>query len=170
MKKVLRNVLFVVYVVIAAFVTICLLSYNEMKTTQFGTYSLVIVDSNKLGEGYNKGDLLIVDNSEAIIKGEKVFFYQKGDREINISIGKVENVERVTETEYTYTLEGELKISGEYVLGSTRTTSAIPKLGTVLGILESKWGFLFLIVLPALILFLYQIMVVISEAKGTKEK
>ena len=37
MKKVIRNVLFVVYIVIAAFVTVCLLSYNEMKTTQFGT-------------------------------------------------------------------------------------------------------------------------------------
>ena len=151
MGKILRNIIFIVYVVIAAFVTICLLSFNEMKTTQFGTYSLVIVDSNELGENYSKGDLLIIDNSEKIVAGEEVFFYTTSDRQININLAKVEEVEFVGDSEYTYTLEGETNVSSKYVLGSSRTTSSIAKLGTVLGILESKWGFLFLIVLPALI-------------------
>ena len=37
-------------------------------------------------------------------------------------------------------------------------------------VLESKWGFLFLIVMPSLILFIYQISVVISEIKNKDEE
>ena len=168
MGKILKNVLFIIYIVIAVLVTICLLSYNEMKTTQFGNYSLVIVDSNKWGDDYNKGDLLIVDNSEEILAGETAIFYSRSDRRINLNMAKVEKVEYVNENENTYTFEGDVKISSQYVLGSTRTTNSIPKLGTILGVLESKWGFLFLIVLPALILFLYQVMVVISQIKESR--
>ena len=65
--------------------------------------------------------------------------------------------------------EGERKISSQYVLGSADDTTKIAFVGTVLSVLESRWGFLFLIVLPALIAFLYQITVVVSEIKGTKE-
>ena len=53
-------------------------------------------------------------------------------------------------------------------MGTTKTATKIPTVGSVLGALESKWGFLFLIVLPALLLFFYQISVVISEIKENK--
>ena len=48
-------------------------------------------------------------------------------------------------------------------------TDSIPVVGTVLSVLESKWGFLFLIVLPALLAFFYQITVVVSDIKNSKE-
>ena len=55
------------------------------------------------------------------------------------------------------------------MLGSADNDTKFAVLGTVLGILESKWGFLFIIVLPALLAFIYQIGVVISELRETKE-
>ena len=52
-----------------------------------------------------------------------------------------------------------------YVIGNTEGVTVIPKLGTVLGILESKWGFLILIVFPSLLAFIYEITVVFAEIK-----
>lgn len=163
MKKWISNVIFVIYIVIAVFVTICLLSYNEFKVTEFGDNSLVLITDSNLEPEFKKGDLAIVNKKDVIVDGEKVFFYNIANREIQIKLGEVVKTQKVTDTETTFTLEGEHKISGEYVLGSAKTASVIPKVGTFLRILESKWGFLFLIVMPALIAFLYQIIVVISQ-------
>lgn len=43
-------------------------------------------------------------------------------------------------------------------------------MGTVLKVLESKWGFLLLIVFPSLIAFLYEITELFSELKDKKRK
>lgn len=170
MRKILTNLILGIYVVIAVFTTICLLSFNQFKVTEFGSYSLVIIDNDELSSQYNKGDLVIVDKSNRIITGEKVFFYDTYDQEVHISVGKVIEIEKVTNSESTYTLEGERKISSQYVLGSADNTTKIAVIGTVLSVLESRWGFLFLIVLPALIAFLYQITVVVSEIKESKKE
>lgn len=169
MKKTILNIIFVVYIVIAVFVTICLLSYNQFKVTEFGNYSLVIIDDDSLSPDYNKGDLVIVDKGVEVIPGDKAFFYDSSDRQTEVVLGEVENIEKVTETESTYTFEGEHKISSEYVLGGEMGAESIPVVGTVLSVLESKWGFLFLIVLPALLAFFYQITVVVSDIKNSKE-
>lgn len=170
MKKFILNVIFVAYIVIAVFVTICLLSYNEFKVTEFGNYSLVKITDNTMEPEFNKGDLVIVDKSGTVLPGDKAFFYDTYDRKIEIKLGKVADLEKVNETETTYTFEGERKVSGEYVLGGEMNSSVIPYMGTILDILESKWGFLFLIVLPALLAFFYQITVVVSDIKNSKEK
>ena len=169
MKKTITNVIFIIYVVIAVFVTICLLSYNQFKVTEFGNYSLVIVTDNEMIPDYNKGDLLILDKSVPVFTGDKAFFYDTYNRQIEVKLGKVQDLEKVTETESTYTFEGDHKVSSEYVLGGEVSASAIPVAGTVLSILESKWGFLFIIVLPALLMFFHQIMVVIGDIKDSKE-
>ena len=169
MKKTLTNIIFGVYVVIAVFVTICLLSYNEFKVTELGNYSLVVVTDNEMIPNFNKGDLLIIDKSVPVFTGDNAFFYDTYNRQIEVRLGKVQDLEKVTETESTYTFEGEHKVSSEYVLGGENGTSLIPGVGTVLNILESKWGFLFIIVLPALLMFFHQIMVVIGDIKESKE-
>lgn len=169
MKKIILNIIFVIYVIIAVFVTVCLLSYNQFKVTEFGNYSLVIISDNTLEPDFHNGDLVIVDKSIDVLPGDKAFFYDTYDRQIEIMLGKVEDLEKVTETESTYTFEGERKISSEYVLGGENATSVIPGVGAVLNVLESKWGFLFLIVLPALLAFFYQITVVISDIRNSKE-
>ena len=170
MKKIISNGLFIIYVAIAIFVTVCLLSYNEFKVTEFGDYSLVIISDEGLEPDFNKGDLVIVNKKSKIITGRKAFFYNTYDRQIEIKLGTIEAFERVTNKETTYTLEGERKISSQYVLGPAETAEVIPGVGTVLGILESKWGFLFLIVLPSLLAFIYQISVVIAELKKSNDE
>lgn len=169
MKKILSNILFIVYVVIAVLVTVCLLSYNDFKVTEFGDYSLVIITDDEMEPNYKKGDLVIINKQDDIITGRKAFFYNTYDRKIEIKLGTIVGAEKVTSTETTYTLEGDRKISGEYVLGPSETAQVISGVGTVLGVLESKWGFLFIIVLPALLAFIYQISVVVSDIRGSKD-
>lgn len=169
MKKALLNIIFVIYVIIAIFVTVCLLSYNQFKVTEFGDYSLVIIDSNDLEPNFNKGDLVILNKDDEPEVGEKAFFYTTYERAAVIKEGVVEAKEPLTETETTYTVSGGNRLSSEYVIGASKTAIKIPNLGTVLGIIGSKWGFLFLIVLPALLAFFYQISVVISDIKEGKE-
>ena len=87
--------------------------------------------------------------------------------DVEVNFGKIIDQEKITATETTYTLDGGYKISGEYLIGPEQPATVVKGVGTVLSILQSKWGFLFLIVLPALIAFLYQIGVVVSELRGT---
>lgn len=168
MKKAISNFLFILYAVIAIFVTVCLLSFNEFKVTEFGTKTLILVTDEGLEPRFKKGDLVIVDKKNDILTNRKAFFYNSGDMKIDIKMGTVEAIEKVTPTETTYTFEGSLRKSSQYMIGSAEGAEVIPAVGGILAVLESKWGFLFLIVMPSLLAFIYQISVVIQELKDSK--
>lgn len=171
MKKVISNIIFIFYLVVAIFVTVCLLSYNDYKITDFGETSLIIVSDKKMQPDYNKGDLIIVAESDEMEVGEKVFYYDTYSQQIKVKLGTIEGVEKISETQINYIVDdGEHKISSEYVIGPESEASVMPNVGTILGILESKWGFLFLIVLPALLAFVNQAMVVASGIKEAKQE
>ena len=170
MKRVIGNIIFILYAVIAVFVTICLLSYNDYKISEFGNNSLIIIDSNEVEPDFMKGDLVIANKEDQIDVNDKVFFYNTYENQMEVTLGTVTNEEVVTSTESTYTINGEIRISSEYVIGPADSAIRIGGVGTVLGILESQWGFLFLIVLPSLIAFLYEIYVVVSEIRGKKQE
>ena len=60
MKKALVNLIVIIYIIVAIAVTICLLSYNEYKVSEFGDKTLVIMDeTNKDLPEFQKDDLII---------------------------------------------------------------------------------------------------------------
>ena len=162
MKK-FKHILFGIYLVIAILLTLTLLAYNDFKISQFGDYSLLVIKDDEIEPDFKEGDLVILNKSDKVLTGRKAFFYDTSNQKIEVKLGVVEAAEPVNEDEITYTLEGERKISSEYVLGPANTAEVIPGLGKVLGILQSKWGFLFIIVFPALILVINQIGVVFNN-------
>lgn len=168
MKKLFKNIIIILYAIIAILVTICLLSYNKFKTTQFGKTYLVIVDNNDLEPEYKKGELAFVTNSSNIEVGDEIFYYNSYASSITISVAKVTNKEVLTGAQSTYTMESGKVISADYVIGKTTNTTTVSGVGTVLGVLESKWGYLFMIVLPALLAFLYEIYAIAVQVKGSK--
>ena len=170
MKKLIRNIFIIVYAIIAILVTVCLLSYNEYKVSEFGSNSLLLINTNKLSDEYKKGDLVIADSEDVIKVGDEVFYYNVYFQKIAVGLAKVTNIEEITQQESTYTLEGDHKISSDLMIGPAKTATKISGLGTVLGILESKWGFLALIVLPSLIAFLYEVWEVIVGLKAKIRK
>lgn len=169
MKRTIGNIIFIIYAIIAVFVTICLLSFNEYKVSEFGDTSLVIVDNEELEPTYNKGDLVIVDKSKRIREGDTIFFYNSSSDVVEVTLATVQNVEKVNDSEYTYAIDENRSISSEYVLGNAEDVTKISNVGTVLGVLESKWGFLILIVFPSLFAFIYEITVVFTEIREGKK-
>lgn len=170
MKKVVKFlglIVIVVYMVVAVFLTVCLLNYNKYNITELGKNSLIIVKDDDLEPSYKKNDLVVVykNNNEDIKVGDKIFFYNAYQNQVSVNLGDVTGVRRVNEKEYTYTMEGNLQVSSEYVIGASKTSKTYNGYGKVLATLESKWGFLFIIILPILVLFIYQIYAVILEVK-----
>ena len=175
MKKVgsvLLSILVWVWFIIAVFVTVCLLSYNEFKVTTFGKYSFIIMDSDELEPKFKEGDLLVVKRNadNKINVGDEVFYYNTSkDSEIMIFTDKVEDKEIVTKTETTFTLN-KSKVSGAYVIGTTDSAKVYHGLGAILGILTSKWGFMFLVIFPTLFAIIYEIMIIIDLTKNHDEE
>ncbi len=165
--NILLDIVITIWFLVAIFVTICLLSYNEFKVSTFGTYSFLIIDSDEMEPQFLEGDLLIVkrnaDNKIEI--GDKVFYYNSFmDSSVLIYLDAVQNKYPVTKSETTFVLDGE-RVSGEYVIGKADTAKVCHKLGTILGILTSKWGFMFLIIFPTLFAIMYEIAMIIEMSK-----
>lgn len=171
MKEKLKNFVFGIYIAIAVILTLLLLSYNDFKVSQIGNYTLLKITDSELSPEFNKGELVIVNKDDEVLTGRKAFFYDTINERIEIRLATIEAAERVSSSDITYTLDGDRKISSQYVLGPANTAERIQYLGTVLSVLESKWGFLFLIVFPALVLVVNQIGVVCSNIlKALKEE
>lgn len=175
MKKIwifLKNLIIFVYILLIIFVTICLLSYNDYKVSVFGSNTIIPIIDEDLEPDFTVGDLVIVEKNKisSVKEGDVIFFYRTSGGETTINYATVTNVEIVTDTEATFTVEGEFKFSSSYFIGKTDTATIIPNVGKILTILESKWGFLFLGVLPSLIAFLYTLYSVVLEIKDGKEK
>ncbi len=177
MKKIgefLRNILIVAYAIVAIIVTILLLSYNEYHCSVIGGYTFILVKDEELEPDYKKGDLVLVKETKAknIEPGDKIFLYR------NITTSQYEikyaqillKDEQFGEDNIQYILEGNTVINHSDVIGSTEGIKVIPHLGTVLSILESKYGYLFLVVVVSFVAFLYEIYELIMEIKyGGKE-
>ena len=96
MKKIIGEILAFTYIIIAVFVTVCLLSYNDFKVTEFGESSLIIIDNNELEPKFNRGDLVIANRDDKINVGDEIFFYNVYfNKEIEVSYGKVTNEEKL---------------------------------------------------------------------------
>lgn len=174
MKKIcnfIKNLIIFAYILVIIFVTICLLSYNEHKLTVFGKQTLIPIIDENLEPDYTVGDLLIVKKHKysTIESGDVVFFYRIVANEVTINFGKVAKVDQFSETEYIFTLEGDYKFSSDNYIGNAETAVVIPKLGMILKVIESKWGFLFLGVFPSLIAFLYTLSSIITEIRVDDE-
>lgn len=69
------------------------------------------------------------------------------------------------ENNIQFVLEGNTIIDADDVIGTTKNIKVIPNLGTILSILESRYGYLFLIVVVSFVAFLYEIYELIMEIK-----
>ena len=166
--KFIKEILIGIWVVIAIFTTICLLSSNDYGVSEFGDSSLFIVDNRTLEQyGFNKNDIVIVKKGleTEYNTNDGVFFYS-GNEETNsfVNFGIITNVERVNRAEDAFYFE-DTAVSYGKILGLANGCMKIQKLGLILGLLESRWGFMFLIILPtlyAVVFEIYTILYVVS--------
>lgn len=166
-----KNFVIIAYILLIIFVTICLLSFNEYKVTEFGANTIIPIIDEDLEPDYTVGDLVIVKKGKLsrVDVGDVVFFYRTTYGVTTINFAKVIKAEMVTDTEFTYTVEGDYIFSSSYFIGEAENATVIPKVGRILSILQSKWGFLFLGVFPSLVAFLYTLHYVVTEIQENKE-
>lgn len=161
MKKVfhvLWSILEVIIIVYVILMTSILLSKNKYGYTQFGNYTLCKIDLiNERGiDGVEVGDLLLVKNSNKINKGDVIYYYVVYNETYVVQSAPVINIESDKYSAvYTIDDNGPLTIASSRVLGKDK--AIYHNLGSILNIVESKLGFLFLVLLPILVIFIYQI-------------
>lgn len=167
MKKIIGTIFICIYVIIAVSVTVLLLSYNEYKVSEINGYSICIMGDESLEPEYKHGDLLIAKktNKNKIKVGDNVLLYKTiSTNEFEIVNRKVENI--LTEGNHLiYQVSDDEQYDSEYLIAKDSDITRIENLGTVLGILESRWGYLFFIVIVSLILLLQEIFELVMEVK-----
>lgn len=165
------EVLIIIYVIA---VTSLILCRNKYGYTQFGDYTfneIDLVDERNIKDVKN-GDLLIVKNSNDINIGDLIYYYAVLNDSYIIKSNVVIDIKK-DDYSSLYTVD-----DGEsYTVASTRVlgkySNSYAHFGAVLNVLESKLGFLFLVLLPIMIVFIYQIyefVVIIRYEKSESEK
>lgn len=169
--KVLSYVFFVPYLFVVVFLTVCLLNYNDYNITEIGDKSFIIIRDDELEPKYKENDLVIVNRNklDEVKRGDEIFFYDNYRNQVVVNVGKVIDVEKVTDTESTFVVEGNHSISSEFFIGKAATSNVYGDLGGILAILESRWGYLFIVVFPILLIFIYEIYAFIMEVKKPLE-
>lgn len=171
MKKILGSILFIIYVAIVITVTVLLLSYNEYLCSEINGYTLYIVRDDSLEPDYVKGDLLVIKQASTrnINVGDHLYFYQNiTNNEYYITHGELTDiVEQRGRT--VYTIDGKYQFDSSYLIGKEEGSKVFHNLGTILGILESRWGYLFFVVIITLLLFLEELYELYMEIKYGNE-
>lgn len=147
MRKVVFNVFICIYVVITIFITYILLSYNEHNVAEFNKFYLIS----------DKSDLVVINKDDNINIGDNVYYYGNNGK---IKIGKVNSI-----SDGIYTLDNEYTLDKDSILGSKDNSKSYCVLGSLYHILTSKWGYLFIIIFPMLIAFVYEIYEIVKEIK-----
>ena len=162
MRKVLNwcwsfvEVLIIIYVVL---VTMFVLCKNKYGYTQFGDYSFANIDliAEKNVKDTKKGDLLVVKNSNDIHKGDLIYYYAVlNDKYIVRSAVVTDVKEDDYSALYTVSLSNTtINVASSRVLGKYSTV--YNNLGSILSVFESRVGFILLVLLPIMVVFIYQV-------------
>ncbi len=170
LKKILKwvwefvEILIIIYVI---FITSCILCRNKFGYTQFGDMTFITVNDNnaKFIQNSESGDLLIVKSQQTGLNaGDLIYYYVTVDEKYVVRTGVIESK---TEDDYSalYVLNDEDKtsVASNRVIG--KYVSFHKDKGKILDVLESRIGFLFLVLLPILIVFIYQIYQLVIVAR-----
>lgn len=167
-KKFFTILFGVIFFSFVIFMTVLLLNYNKYGVTQFGDKSLLIIKEELSSNSYKKGDLVIVKSEkiDKIQKGDEIFAYQVSrDGSATIDLGIVDQVDNSAQA---ISFENGSAYAMDFVIG--KSEKIYNKVGNYLSIIESKWGFLFIILVPSFLIFIYQIYSLIVEIKyGTED-
>ena len=173
MKRPLGTILFVVYSIIAITVTVLLLSYNDYNCSEIGGYTVYIVKDDSLEPEYKQGSILLIKHTsdKNLQEGDEMFMYKVlSSQEYEVITAKLDK--KIQQGRHlVYSTTEEENYASDYFIGKADDTVVISGWGYLLSLLESKWGYLFCIVIVSLLLFLQEAFELAMELKyggGTK--
>ena len=161
MKKlfhILWAILQIVIILYVLVITLFIVNRNSYGYTEIGNYQFSVIHKNNKNviSKAKVGDLLIIEKTHSIKKGNTIYYYSVNDNRYIIQSGIVKEVVGKGE-DVLYQIEGDnqLSVVGNRVLG--KKANRYSKLGYVIEYLEGKVGFLFFVLLPIMIIFVYHI-------------
>lgn len=167
-KKCITVVLITAFLIVAIVISVLLLSYNRYGVSQFGNTSLVIIREEISSDKYKKGDLVFVESKgiNRLKSGDEIFIYLV-DRTgiVRIDIGIVDEVDY---NKQEITFNNGSTYASKFLIG--KATKVYKGVGAYLAVIQSKWGFLFMILIPCFLLFISQLYALIVEIKYGDEK
>ena len=169
MKKMLKvgwKVLQVLIVLYVFLITLFIVKRNSYGYTEIFDYQFSIVEKSNSKNLKNSkvGDLVVVRKDSSVKVGDKIYYYGVQSHQYVVMEGVVSSIEG-DKNNRLYALEGDIKttIVSKRILGKKATF--IHHFGGVLKVLESHMGFLFLVLLPIMIIFIYQIFQLFVQVK-----
>ncbi len=161
MKKTLHVIWSVLEIIIIIYViclTTILLAKNKFGFTQLGDYVLTSIGSNDVNNIINteQGDLLIIKNTSDLNVGDVIYYYAVYDEKYIICSDVVKSMQK-DDFSALYTIDDQYNstVHSDKVIG--KYTSKYHKLGNYFSFLQSRVGFLFFVLLPIMVVFIYQI-------------
>lgn len=168
MKKFAIGTLGVIFFAFTITMTILLLNYNDYGVTKLGQTSLILIKDEISSDKYKKGDLVLVEERmvDRINPGDEIFTYRLRNKGVvSIEFGVVGQVHPDDET---ITFENGDNYTIDFIAGEA--TKVYSGVGTYLSIIQSKWGFLFIVLVPSFLIFIYEFYTLVVEIKYGKEE
>lgn len=183
MKKafnIITDILLVVFILLAALITIVSLNTKDRGVTNIFGYVPLNIQTNSMQNVINPGDLIFTQkyNGEDIEVGDIIAFFSVEEETTIIKTHRVIRKENNDGT-ITFITKGD-NAEGEDQLGLTKNDIVsiyqsndyngfkLPFVGNIFSFLKSQTGFLFCIILPLFVFFIYQLykfIVIIMEEK-----
>lgn len=150
------EVIIIVYVIA---ITAFILCRNKYGYTQFGDYTfdnVSLIDERNITAA-KKGDLLVIKNSNDFKVGDVIYYYAAYNENYVV---RSDVILKIDDDGYTslFTIkhgDDEITVVDTRIIG--KYTSTYKGLGAFLDVVESRVGFLFLVLLPIMIVFIYQV-------------
>lgn len=183
MKKafnIITDVLLVIFILLAALITIVSLNTKDRGVTNIFGYVPLNIQTNSMQDVINPGDLIITQkyNGEDIEVGDIISFFSV---EEETTIIKTHRVVRKENNDGTITFitkgdnaegEDQLELTKNDIVSVYQSNDyhgwKLPIVGSIFSFLKSQTGFLFCIILPLFVFFIYQLykfVVIIMEEK-----
>ena len=162
-KNFIVGVLGCIFFAFAISITVLLLNYNKYGLTQFGNTTFVIISDYITSDTFKKGDLVLVKSEKLadLEIGEEIFVYRIiNSNKVLVEVGKIGQI--YPEEDAVAFENGDI-FSNEFIIGTS--DKVYNDIGTFLSIVESKWGFLFIVLVPCLLIFIYEVYALIIEIK-----
>lgn len=158
--------LIIIYVIV---ITTFLLFRNKYGYTEVGntTFVPLQIDTAEYIKDGKEGNLLVVKKTSNLNEGDLIYYYTTEEERYIVKSDYIKSVFNGDGNKlYTLNDESGSTVVSNRVLGKYANQYA--GFGTIFGLLTSKFGFLFLVLLPIMCIFIYQLYSLIMVLKYEK--
>lgn len=165
-KNIIVGIIVFVFFIFAIAMTILMLNHNDFGVTQINDTTMIMIKTPVSTGNYKKGDVVLVKEKglEEIAVGDEIFAYKIVKKKVQINVGIVGEIH---EKDKAISFENGDAYGADNIAGAAY--KVYPEIGNYLSVVQSKWGFLFIILVPNLLIFIYQLYSLVVEIKYGEE-